>query len=135
MRKTGLAIEEYIHGLLKGQVVVSGGVYRNGTRPFDSNVEDVVVSFLTGRDSLDGFSQSGVVNVNAYVPMRNFGGPLLVKDVKRCEELEEAISQLVDAHRTGDFLLVLDGTPTTFSEEGFSVVNVRVKYKYNKLTE
>lgn len=135
MRKTGLAIEEYIHGLLKGQVVVSGGVYRNGTRPFDSNVEDVVVSFLTGRDSLDGFSQSGVVNVNAYVPIRNFGGPLLVKDVKRCEELEEAISQLVDAHRTGDFLLVLDGTPTTFSEEGFSVVNVRVKYKYNKLTE
>lgn len=135
MRKTGLAIEEYIHGLLKGQVVVSGGVYRNGTRPFDSNVEDVVVSFLTGRDSLDGFSQSGVVNVNAYVPMRNFGGPLLVKDIKRCEELEEAISQLVDAHRTGDFLLVLDGTPTTFSEEGFSVVNVRVKYKYNKLTE
>ena len=135
MRKTGLAIEEYIHGLLKGQVVVSGGVYRNGTRPFDSNVEDVVVSFLTGRDSLDGFSQSGVVNVNAYVPMRNFGGPLLVKDVKRCEELEGAISQLVDAHRTGDFLLVLDGTPTTFSEEGFSVVNVRVKYKYNKLTE
>lgn len=135
MRKTGLAIEEYIHGLLKGQVVVSGGVYRNGTRPFDSDVEDVVVSFLTGRDSLDGFSQSGVVNVNAYVPMRNFGGPLLVKDVKRCEELEEAISQLVDAHRTGDFLLVLDGTPTTFSEEGFSVVNVRVKYKYNKLTE
>lgn len=135
MRKTGLAIEEYIHGLLKGQVVVSGGVYRNGTRPFDSNVEDVVVSFLTGRDSLDGFSQSGVVNVNAYVPMRNFGGPLLVKDVKRCEELDEAISQLVDAHRTGDFLLVLDGTPTTFSEEGFSVVNVRVKYKYNKLTE
>lgn len=135
MRKTGLAIEEYIHGLLKGQVVVSGGVYRNGTRPFDSNVEDVVVSFLTGRDSLDGFSQSGVVNVNAYVPMRNFGGPLLVKDVKRCEELEEAISQLVDAHRTGDFLLVLDGTPTTFSEEGFSVVNVRVKYKYNKITE
>ena len=135
MRKTGLAIEEYIHGLLNGQVVVSGGVYRNGTRPFDSNVEDVVVSFLTGRDSLDGFSQSGVVNVNAYVPMRNFGGPLLVKDVKRCEELEEAISQLVDAHRTGDFLLVLDGTPTTFSEEGFSVVNVRVKYKYNKLTE
>lgn len=135
MRKTGLAIEEYIHGLLKGQVVVSGGVYRNGTRPFDSNAEDVVVSFLTGMDSLDGFSQSGVVNVNAYVPMRNFGGPLLVKDVKRCEELEEAISQLVDAHRTGDFLLVLDGTPTTFSEEGFSVVNVRVKYKYNKLTE
>lgn len=135
MRKTGLAIEEYIHGLLKGGVVVSGGVYRNGTRPFDSDVEDVVVSFLTGRDSLDGFSQSGVVNVNAYVPMRNFGGPLLVKDVKRCEELEEAISQLVDAHRTGDFLLVLDGTPTTFSEEGFSVVNVRVKYKYNKLTE
>lgn len=135
MRKTGLAIEEYIHGLLKGQVVVSGGVYRNGTRPFDSNVEDVVVSFLTGRDSLDGFSQSGVVNVNAYVPMRNFGGPLLVKDVKRCEELEEAISQLVDAHRTGDFLLVLDGTPTTFSEEGFSVVNVRVKYKYNKLID
>jgi hypothetical protein len=135
MRKTGLAIEEYIHGLLKGQVVVSGGVYRNGTRPFDSNVEDIVVSFLTGRDSLDGFSQSGVVNVNAYVPMRNFGGPLLVKDVKRCEELEGAISQLVDAHRTGDFLLVLDGTPTTFSEEGFSVVNVRVKYKYNKLTE
>lgn len=135
MRKTGLAIEEYIHGLLKGQVVVSGGVYRNGTRPFDSNVEDVVVSFLTGRDSLDGFSQSGVVNVNAYVPMRNFGGPLLVKDVKRCEELEGAISQLVDAHRTGDFLLVLDGTPTTFSEESFSVVNVRVKYKYNKLTE
>ena len=110
MRKTGLAIEEYIHGLLKGRVVVSGGVYRNGTRPFDSNVEDVV-------------------------PMRNFGEPLLVKDVKRCEELEEAISQLVDAHRTGDFLLVLDGTPTTFSEEGFSVVNVRVKYKYNKLTE
>ena len=135
MRKTGLAIEEYIHGLLKGKVVVSGGVYRNGTRPFDSNVEDVVVSFLTGRDSLDGFSQSGVVNVNAYIPMRNFGEPLLVKDVKRCEELEEAISQLVDAHRTGDFLLVLDGTPTTFSEEGFSVVNVRVKYKYNKLTE
>ena len=135
MRKTGLAIEEYIHGLLKGQVVVSGGVYRNGTRPFDSKAEDIVVSFLSGRDSLDGFSQIGIVNINAYVPGRDFGSPLLVKDVKRCEELESAISQLIDAHRTGDFLLTLDGTPTTFSDEGFYVVNVRVKYKYNKITE
>ena len=135
MRKTGLEIEGYIHSLLQGKISISGRVYRNGTRPFDSKVEDIVVSFLTGRDSLDGTSQSGVVNVNAYVPSREFGSPLLVKDVKRCEELERAISLLVDTHRTGDFLLSLDSTPTTFTDESFCVVNVRIKYKYNKLTE
>lgn len=133
MRKTGLAIEGYIFHLMVGNLQVRGGIYRNGTRPFDSKGEDVIVSFLSGRDGWDGFSQSGIVNVNVYVPNIEFGMPYLVKDVSRCEELEEQLLSILETHKTGDFLLETDGTPTTFADGDFNVVNIRVKYRYNRI--
>lgn len=133
MRKTGLAIEEYIYQLMVANLVVGGRIYRNGTRPFDSKGEDAVVSFLSGRDGWDGFSQSGIVNVNVYVPNIEFNSPYLVKDVARCEAIEEQLLSIIENHKTGDFLLETDGTPTTFTDGDFNVVNIRVKYRYNRI--
>jgi len=133
MRKTGLSIEGYIFHLMVESLQVRGGIYRNGTRPFDSKGEDAIVSFLSGRDGWDGFSQSGVVNVNVYVPNIEFGMPYLVKDVTRCEEIEEQLLSILEGHKTGDFLLETDGTPTTFADGDFHVVNIRVKYRYNRI--
>lgn len=133
MRKTGLFIEGYIFHLMVESLQVRGGIYRNGTRPFDSKGEDAIVSFLSGRDGWDGFSLSGIVNVNVYVPNIEFGMPYLVKDVTRCEEVEEQLLSILEGHKTGDFLLETDGTPTTFTDGDFHVVNLRVKYRYNRI--
>jgi hypothetical protein len=133
MRKTGLEIESYIYGVVRDGISVRGSVYRGGTRPFDSKKEDAVVSFLSGRDGWDGFSQVGVVNVNVHVPNIS-GSPYTIRDVSRCEEVERMLLSLVERHETGDYWLQTDETPQVIPDgDNFHVVNLRIKYRYNRI--
>lgn len=133
MRKTGLEIESYIYGIARNKLDLRGAVYRGGTRPFDSKAEDAVVSFLSGRDGWDGFSQVGVVNVNVYVPNIP-GSPYPVRDVARCEDVERMLLNLVETHEHGDYWLQTDETTQVIPDgDDFHVVNLRIKYRYNRI--
>ena len=68
MSLTAGQIESKVYELLKNSTlknIIGGDVYLEGTRPNDSKSEDIVISFLTGRD---GDIQTGIVVVNAYIP-------------------------------------------------------------------
>lgn len=98
MAKTGHQIEGDVFQLLKASslsTMISGGVYRHGTRPRDSKKEDAVVIF-TG-----GFTeqiQSGVVTINIYVPDKtpNKNG-VYIENGARCEAIEAAAQLWVES--------------------------------------
>lgn len=135
MRKTGLSIEGYIFSLLFGKLSISGVIYRAGTRPTDSHLEDVVVSHLSGRDGWDGFSQVGIVVVNVYVPDIPNHDSYLVRDVSRLEHLSQQLLTIVESHPTGDYLLETDGTATIEQDTGCHFISMRIKYRYNHIKE
>lgn len=131
MRKTGLEIESYIYDLIAGELSINGSTYRAGTRPFDSVKEDAVVGFLSGRDGWDGFSQVGIVIVNVYVPDIVVKSPHTIRNVGRLTELSRELLEVISAHKTGDYLLETDSTPTIEQDKGCHFISLRIKYRYN----
>ena len=62
--------------------------------------EDIIVSFLTG---LDGQFQTGSVTVNIYVPDKDNGSKVLVKDVGRCRYLARKADEVVRSLKPTDY--------------------------------
>ncbi len=95
--KAETQIETDIYKIVKESELASlinGTVYRRGQRPKNATTEDCVVTFVSG---LDGQTQTGVVNVNIYVPMRQSDlGTNKVEDLARVKKLEIAIIELTD---------------------------------------
>ena len=91
MMKTGHDIQDEIYGMLKYsalELAVSGEVYKNGYRPRDSRLEDIVVTFT---QSTAGQVQDGIVTVNIYVPdIDPYNNGVWVEDGARTAELERA---------------------------------------------
>lgn len=135
MRKGGLEVEGYLFNLCRGGLSVRGSFYRGGTRPYGATTEDVVVSHLSGRDGWDGFSQTGIVNINVHVP--NLGdSPYSIKDVARCEALEVQLLRLIENHKTGDYLLTTEASAETYPEgDREHLVTLRVRYKHNRVND
>lgn len=132
MKKTGSTIEKDIFNLIKNSALksaINGSIYRNGMRPFNSQKEDAVVSFLTG---LDGQFQVGIVNINIYIPDIDYGASQKVKDIGKCNSIEETCQTLIDGMRSSGYRFSLDSTIQTFEEEAIEqhFVNVRLKYQY-----
>lgn len=101
--KTGKEIQSDIIALLKDSSLaaqVSGDVYRNGYRPRNSGLEDIVVTFVTG---LVGEIQEGVVSVNVFVKdiEMNAGNGVLVENGARTAELERLAQDWVDSLTAG----------------------------------
>lgn len=106
MAKTAKEIEGDVFSLLKNtaitwegqqktlEEIISGSVYRFGSRPRDSKLEDAIVKFSAGRtDQI----QTGVVTVNIYVPdIDPFLNGVLTEDQPRCSELEIAANRWVE---------------------------------------
>lgn len=95
--KTGQQIITDLIALLRGSTLasgVNGTIYRSGTRPRNSESEDIVVIFTTG----DGAQfQSGVVTINIFVPYIPVGNDgVLYEDSERCEEIEALAQSTVD---------------------------------------
>ena len=134
MKKTGSQVEADIYRLVKTSAIataISGGVYRDGTRPKDSKLEDAIVIFIT---ALDGQNQFGEVNINIYVPQKSFTGST-IKDLKRCTELEVICQQFFDSLPTNNYLFSLGGV--IYTGEQYDIdqhyVNVKLRFKYNTL--
>lgn len=145
MRKTAEEIEEDVYKLVKASLIaseISGGIYRNGARPFDSKNEDAVVTFLAG---IDGQKQAGVVNINVYVPDIDSGDKLLVKNIARCTVIggilrdfkESLMKSKIDASRDGYWFVQSGDMIRTFEEKDINqhyvnqhYVNLRLEFEY-----
>ena len=140
MRKVAEEVEQDVFGLIQSDPIaalISGGIYRQGMRPFNSKSEDIVVSFLTG---LDGQKQTGIVNINCYVPDIDNGQQLLVKDVGRCKTLAIALNTFKEELMTSDIALDRSGYKffpgdsmiTTYEEKEIDqhFINMRLKFEY-----
>lgn len=134
MKLTAGQIESKVYDLLSDSLLkttIGGKIYKEDTRPVDSKNEDIVISFLSGRDDQ---IQSGIVVVNVYVPDIDNGvnKGVKIKNVSRCEELEQALnefSESISIHE--DFKFKTDRTIQTYKEDSIQqhFVNIRLKYK------
>lgn len=103
MAKTGKEIQSDIIALLEDSSLaagVTGDVYRNGYRPRNSSLEDIVVTFVTG---IVGEIQEGVVSVNVFVKdiEMNTGNGVLVENGARTAALEKEAQKWVDTLKAG----------------------------------
>lgn len=131
MTKTAIEVEIDIIELIDSSALkstISGSVYLQGTRPLNSIKEDAVISFLTG---LDDQIQTGVVNLNVYVPDLNNGTGILVKNVSRCKTLEMLCNTIIKGLTPGEYKFRLGSTIQTFKAEGIDqhFVNVKIKFE------
>lgn len=131
MKKVSEEVEEDIFKLVKSSAIASaigGNIYRNGMRPFNSRNEDVVIVFLTGTDSQ---IQSGIVNINAYVPDIDMGVQLLVKNISRCKALGIILKDLPASMKSDLYRFTLDSMIQTFEEKDINqhYVNARLKFQ------
>lgn len=140
MRKIAEEIEEDIYKVVKASSIpyaITGGIYRNGMRPFDSKGEDVVVSFIAG---LDGQKQKGVIGIRIYIPDIDVGDKLLVKNTARCNELGTILSEFkkslmgsrIHTEREGYWFEPGGDTIRTFEEEDINqhYINLRLEFEY-----
>jgi hypothetical protein len=134
MKKTGLQIESDVFALISNSSLksfISGQIYKSDTRPINARTEDAVISFLAG---IDGQLQVGVLNLNVFVPdIDNGGGDgFLVKNVARCQEIEEKINSIIQSMSiSNEYYFELDKMIQTFSDESTNqhLVNSRIRFK------
>jgi hypothetical protein len=100
-------------------------------RPFNAVTEDAVVSFLTG---LDGQFQTGVLNINVYVPDIDNGSQFKVKNIGRCNVIEEACSTLVSSLKSDGYRFSLNSIIQTFKAQDIEQHFVNVKLKFDYIT-
>ena len=112
--------------------MITGGVYRNGYRPRDSKMEDIVVSFTAG---LTDEVQTGVVTINIFVPdIDPYDNGVWVENGQRIEQLELAAAKWVEGLTAAKSNYLFSLRQTIFSAEE-PVINqhfvvVRLGYKY-----
>lgn len=134
MKKTGGEIEADVYAIIKASALktaIAGNLYKEGTRPIGAKTEDIVVSFLTG---LDDQIQTGVLNVNIYVPDIDNGDKVLVKDTSRCKALEIIANTLIQGLKAGEYRFKLASIIQTFKADGTGQHFVNCKVKFQLVT-
>lgn len=138
MAKTGKQVQGDLYRFLKDSGLyseISGGVYREGCRPRNSDKEDAVVVFTAG---LAGQVQTGVVTINIYVPgVDPYDNGVFVEDGRRCEELEVLaqawVDDMIESVNTYEF--ELDGSITTLWEAEINQSFIVIKLSYRLFEE
>lgn len=134
MKKTASQIEADIYKYFNDKInpLINGQTYRNGVRPLNSQKEDCVISFLTG---LDGQYQTGVVNINIFVPMVKNNDNQYMKDFVRCDAIEQALMPIIEDAETDlrNYRLQLHQMIQTFEETDIKqfFINAKIKFRYN----
>lgn len=135
MKKTGLQIQDDIFSMIDSSSLkqtISGKIYKGGMRPLNAKTEDAVVTFLTGFNSQ---IQTGVVNVNIYVPDITIGTDgQLVCDITRCRTLEYAILQIVEAIQASEYRIVPDNVIQTFNATEINQHFINCRMKFERIT-
>lgn len=134
MKKTASQIEADLYKYFKDKIdqLINGQTYRNGVRPLNSQKEDCVISFLTG---LDGQYQTGVININIFVPMVKNNDNQYRKDFIRCDAIEQALMPIIEEAETDlrNYRLQLHQMIQTFEETDIKqfFINAKIKFRYN----
>ena len=134
MKKTASQIEADIYKYFKDKInpLINGQTYRNGVRPLNSQKEDCVISFLTG---LDGQYQTGVININIFVPLVKNNDNQYRKDFVRCDAIEQDLMPIIEEAETDlrNYRLQLHQMIQTFEETDIKqfFINAKVKFRYN----
>lgn len=138
--KTAKEIQSDVIALFKGSDLaksVSGKVYRNGYRPRDSKVEDIIVTFTAG---LPGQIESGLVTVNIFYPdIDPYQNGVFVEDGKRGAELEALARDWVEslAGNALGYLFTPNGTIFSLEETELTppqhFVVIALNYRYHTL--
>lgn len=133
--KTGTQIQTDIYGFLKGSTLIgslSGGLYRHGLRPRDSQSEDCTVIFTTA-DAKQ--IQEGVVTINIFVPdIFPYPTGVPVVNIARCEEIEGLLQEWVDdmtAERSSYLFELKDAIHTQHDDSiNQAFVVARLSFRY-----
>ncbi|MCL1932845.1 MAG: hypothetical protein FWF53_03385 [Candidatus Azobacteroides sp.] len=136
MAKTGQQIEDDVYETVKtGPLasVISGGVYKYGTRPRDSKKEDIIVKFVSGSGGEDPI-QSGTVVVNIYVPdLDPYENGVSVRDISRCTEIENAANDWVKSLTANKSNYLFRTVQTIYTEEAAEInqhfVSVKLRFR------
>ena len=134
MKKTASQIESDVYKYFKDKInpLINGQTYRLGVRPLNSLKEDCVISFLTG---LDGEYQSGMFNINIFVPMIKNNDNQYRKNFVRCEAIEQALMPIIEESKTSlkNYKLQLHQMIQTFEDTDIKqfFINAKVKFSYN----
>lgn len=134
MKKTASQIEADLYKYFKDKInpLINGQTYRNGVRPLNSQKEDCVISFLTG---LDGQYQTGVININIFVPLVKNNDNQYRKDFVRCDAIEQDLMPIIENAKTDlrNYRLQLHQMIQTFEETDIKqfFINAKVKFRYN----
>lgn len=133
---TAHKVQTDIKALLAGSelcVELSGEVYRQGYRPRDSRLEDIVVTFVAGTPAQ---VERGAVTLNIFVPdITPYDNGVYVEDGSRTSHIEELADRWVKsltATRT-NYKFNLLRTISTDNDEAihqhFVVVQLEYQYK------
>ena len=134
MKKTASQIEADLYKYFKDKIdpLINGQTYRNGVRPLNSQKEDCVISFLTG---LDGQYQTGVININIFVPLVKNNDNQYRKDFVRCDAIEQDLMPIIENAKTDlrNYRLQLHQMIQTFEETDIKqfFINAKIKFRYN----
>ena len=134
MKKTASQIESDLYKYFKDKIdlLVNGQTYRSGVRPLNSQKEDCVISFLTG---LDGQYQTGVININIFVPMAKNNDNQYRKNFVRCEAIEQALMPIIEEAKTAlrNYKLQLHQMIQTFEDMDIKqfFINAKIKFRYS----
>ena len=134
MKKTASQIESDVYKYFKDKInpLINGQTYRLGVRPLNSQKEDCVIAFLSG---LDGEYQSGMFNINIFVPMIKNNDNQYRKNFVRCEAIEHALIPIIEESKTSlhNYKLQLHQMIQTFEDTDIKqfFINAKVKFRYN----
>lgn len=112
---------------------VSGEVYRNGYRPRDSRLEDIVVAFISGTPAQ---VERGAVTLNIFVPdITPYDNGIYVEDGRRTSYIEVLADRWVQTLTTSraNYKFKLLRTISTDNDEAihqhFVVVQLEYQFK------
>jgi hypothetical protein len=132
--KTGKQIQSDVIELLKNSELanlVTGKIYRDGYRPRNSQLEDIIVIFTTG---LAEQIQTGIITINIYVPDLETEGGVMVENGRRCEELEIAACEWIETLTSlSAYKFTLQQTVYTENDADINQHFVVIKLKYELL--
>lgn len=134
MKKTASQIESDVYKYFKDKInpLINGQTYRLWVRPLNSQKEDCVIAFLTG---LDGEYQSGMLNINIFVPAVKNNDNQYSKNFVRCEAIERALMPIIEEAKTAlhNYKLQLHQMIQTFEDKDIKqfFINAKVKFRFN----
>jgi hypothetical protein len=134
MKKTASQIESDVYKYFKDKInpLINGQTYRFGVRPLNSQKEDCVIAFLSG---LDGQYQTGVININIFIPTVKNNDNQYRKNFVRCDAIERALIPIIEESKTAlrNYRLTLHQLIQTFEDTDIKqfFINAKVKFRYN----